>query len=125
MALKMRRSRAPQPSPGCPMAACMAVLGGAWTTSVIWKLAGNRRRFGELEKDIPGISPKMLAARLRTLEAKGVVIRQVVPSSPPSTEYSLSALGRELVPVIDSIVRVGTRLRNAAPAAAARVARRA
>jgi DNA-binding HxlR family transcriptional regulator len=92
------------------MAACMAVLGGVWTTSVIWKLAGDPRRFGELQKDIPEISPKMLTARLRTLEEKGVVVRHVVPSSPPSVEYSLSELGRELVPVIDKIVRVGTKL---------------
>ena len=107
------------------MAACMAVLGGAWTTSVIWKLSGDPRRFGELQKDIPGISPKMLAARLRTLEAKGVVIREVLPSSPPSAEYSLSALGHELVPVIDTIVRVGTKLRDGAPGASAGVRRRA
>ena len=125
MALKIRRNRAPQLPPGCPMAACMAVLGGAWTTSVIWKLSGDPRRFGELQKDIPGISPKMLAARLRTLEAKGVVIREVLPSSPPSAEYSLSALGHELVPVIDTIVRVGTKLRERVPAATARVRRRA
>ena len=125
MALKIRRNRAPPLPPGCPMVACMAVLGGAWTTSVIWKLSGDPRRFGELQKDIPGISPKMLAARLRTLEAKGVVIREVVPSSPPSAEYSLSALGRELVPVIDTIVRVGTKLREGVPAATARVRRRA
>jgi DNA-binding HxlR family transcriptional regulator len=52
----------------------------------------------------------MLTARLRELEEKGVVDREVVPSSPPSVEYSLSELGKELVPVIDSIVRVGTRL---------------
>ena len=52
----------------------------------------------------------MLTARLRILEEKGVVTREVVPTSPPSVEYALSELGRELVPVIDSIVRVGTRL---------------
>lgn len=112
MALKMRKSKAPPPPPGCPMAACMAVLGGAWTTSVIWKLAGEPRRFGELQKDIPGISPKMLTTRLRELEKKRVVARLVVPASPPSVEYSLTDLGRELIPVIDSIVRVGTRLRE-------------
>jgi DNA-binding HxlR family transcriptional regulator len=94
------------------MAACMAVLGGAWTPSVIWKLSGGPRRFGELSRDIPNISPKMLTTRLRELERKGVVIREVVPSSPPSVEYSLSELGRELVPVIDTIVRVGTKLRD-------------
>lgn len=114
MGLKVRKSRAPPPPPGCPMAACMAVIGGAWTPSVIWKLSGEPRRFGELARDIPGISPKMLTVRLRALEEKGVVLRDVVPTSPPSVEYSLSKLGRELIPVIDSIVRVGTQLREGA-----------
>lgn len=120
MALKLRKSRALPPPPGCPMAACMAVLGGAWTPSLIWKLSGEPRRFGELARDIPGISPKMLTTRLRELAEKGVVIRKVVPTSPPSVEYSLSELGRELVPVIDTIVRVGTRLKESAAAPAAR-----
>jgi DNA-binding HxlR family transcriptional regulator len=88
----------------------MALLGGAWTTNLIWQLSGGPRRFGELYKDIPGISPKMLTSRLRELTTKGVVTREVVPSSPPSVEYGLSRLGRELIPVIDTIVRVGTRL---------------
>lgn len=92
------------------MGACMALLGGAWTTNVVWQLSGGSRRFSELLKDIPGVSPKMLTARLRELEEKGVVVREVMPTSPPSVEYSLSELGTELVPVIDSIVRVGTRL---------------
>jgi DNA-binding HxlR family transcriptional regulator len=88
----------------------MALLGGAWTTNVVWQLSGGPRRFSELTRDIAGISAKMLTARLRELEEKGVVDREVVPTSPPSVEYSLSELGQELVPVIDSIVRVGTRL---------------
>ena len=112
MALKVRKSKAPPPPPGCPIAACMAVLGGAWTPVLIWKLSGDSRRFGELERDVPGISPKMLTTRLRELESKGVVVRRVVPTSPPSVEYSLSDLGRELVPVINTIVRVGTKLRE-------------
>ena len=116
MALKLRKSKAPPPPPGCPMAACMEILGGAWTPSLIWKLSGDPRRFGELMRDIPGISPKMLTTRLRDLEDKGVVVRKVVPTSPPSVEYSLSELGRELVPVINTIVRVGTRIRENATA---------
>ncbi|HEX8754998.1 MAG TPA: helix-turn-helix domain-containing protein [Steroidobacteraceae bacterium] len=93
----------------------MALLGGAWTTSVIWQLSGGPRRFGELHKDIPGISPKVLTARLRQLALKGVVIRGVAPTSPPSVEYTLSELGKELIPIIDTIVRVGTRLLEARP----------
>ncbi len=107
---KVRKSKAPPPPPGCPMGTCMALLGGAWTTNVIWQLSGGSRRFGELHRDIPGISPKMLTARLRELEAKGVLIREVTPTSPPSVEYGLSDLGRELIPVIHTIVKVGTRL---------------
>jgi DNA-binding HxlR family transcriptional regulator len=114
MALKVRRSSAPPPPPGCPMTACMEILGGAWTPNLIWKLSGDPRRFGELMRDIPGISPKMLTARLRDLEEKGVVVREVVATSPPSVEYSLSEFGRELVPVINSIVRVGTKIREGA-----------
>lgn len=111
---KIRKSKAPPPPAGCPMGACMALLGGAWTTNVIWQLSGGPRRFGELYRDIRGISPKMLTARLRELEAKRVVTREVAPSSPPSVEYALSELGKELIPVIDAIVRVGTRLLHAA-----------
>jgi len=92
------------------MGTCMTLLRGAWTPNVIWQLSGGPRRFGELYKDIPGISPKMLTARLRELVTKGVVIREVTPASPPSVEYTLSELGQELIPVIDTIVRVGTRL---------------
>ncbi|HEY4999652.1 MAG TPA: helix-turn-helix domain-containing protein, partial [Usitatibacter sp.] len=106
--------------------ACMALLGGAWTPNLIWQLSGGARRFGELRKDVPGISPKMLAARLRILEEKGVVTREVAPTSPPSVEYALSELGRELIPVINSIVKVGTRLienPRAAPARARATAR--
>jgi DNA-binding HxlR family transcriptional regulator len=115
MALKVRKSKAPPRPKGCPMGACMALIGGAWTTNLVWQLSGGPRRFGELIKDIPGISPKMLTARLRELEDKGVVDRTVTPTSPPSVEYSLSDMGQELVPVIDSIVRVGTRLIEGRP----------
>ncbi|MFL6601544.1 MAG: winged helix-turn-helix transcriptional regulator [Steroidobacteraceae bacterium] len=115
---KLRKNRTPPPPPGCPMGACMGLLGGAWTTNVIWQLSGGPRRFGELNRDIPGISPKMLTARLRELEEKCVVIRTVAPSSPPSVEYTLSELGKELIPVIDTIVRVGTRLLDEARSAA-------
>ena len=114
MALKVRKNRAPPAPPPCPMAACMALLGGVCTPNLIWMLSGGPRRFGELKRDIPQISPKMLTARLRAMEAKGVVTREVVPSSPPSVEYALTEVGEELIPVINAIVKVGTRLRDGA-----------
>ena len=119
MALKGRKNKAPPAPPGCPIAACMEVLGGVWTPNLIWMLSGGPRRIGELRRDIPKISPKLLTARLRELESKGVVAREVMPSSPPSVEYSLTDVGHELIPVIDAIVKVGTRLRDDMPHARA------
>ena len=112
MALKIRKNRSPAPPPTCPVGECMALLGGAWTPNVIWYLSGGPRRFGELRIDMPPISPKMLSARLKKLESKGVIQRVVVPTTPPSVEYSLTDLGRELVPAIEAIVRIGHRLKS-------------
>jgi DNA-binding HxlR family transcriptional regulator len=96
----------------CPVTECMSLLRGAWATNVIWNLSAQPRRFGELRIDIPQISARVLSARLRELEAKGVVIRHVMPTSPPSVEYELTELGHELVPVIRAIVEVGTKLKQ-------------
>jgi len=116
MTLKVRKNRSPAPPMNCPLSECMAVLGGAWTPNIIWNLSGGPRRFSELRLDIPGISAKMLTARLRELEAKGVVLRAVKPTSPPSVEYSLTDLGQELVPAINAIVEVGHKLKGRAAA---------
>ena len=112
MALPMRKSKVEAP-PTCPLTECMKLLRGAWAPNVIWYLSGGPRRFGELRHDIPRISARVLSARLRELEAKGVIARRVLESSPPSAEYRLSELGAELVPAIKAIVAVGVKLKSA------------
>lgn len=112
MALKLRKNKAPPPAPHCPLTECMALLGGAWTPNVVWYLGAGPRRFGELRADIPAISAKVLSACLRRLLEKGVVARSVMPTSPPSVEYSLTPLGAELVPAIKAIVEVGEKLKK-------------
>ena len=109
--LKIRRNQAEPPPFYCPLRECMEVLGGAWTPNIIWYLPAGPRRFGELRHDIPGISAKVLTTRLRDLEEKGIVLRDVKPTSPPSVEYSLTDLGGELKPAIEAIVSVGHRLK--------------
>src|SRR3546814_14065825 len=94
----------------------MQVLGGAWTPNIIWNLSGGPRRFSELRVDIPKVSAKVLTARLRALEAKGVVVREVKPTSPPSVEYSLTDLGQQLVPAINAIAEGGHQLKERAGA---------
>jgi DNA-binding HxlR family transcriptional regulator len=112
MALKLRKNKAVPPV--CPLTECMSFLGGAWTTNVIWSLSAQPRRFGELRVDIPRVTAKVLSTRLHELEAMGVVNRAVMPTSPPSVEYALTLLGRELVPAIDAIVKVGQKLKRKA-----------
>jgi DNA-binding HxlR family transcriptional regulator len=114
MALKLRKNRTPSPPLECPLTECMGLLGGAWTPNVVWYLSSGPRRFGELRADIPPISAKVLSARLRALKKKGVITRRVMPTSPPSVEYALTELGRELVPAISAIVEVGRRLKRRA-----------
>ncbi|MBX3698614.1 MAG: helix-turn-helix transcriptional regulator [Dokdonella sp.] len=110
MALPLRKSRVELP-PTCPLTECMAMLRGAWAPNVIWYLSGGPRRFGELRHDIPRISARVLSARLRELESRGIVVRRLIDSSPPSAEYDLTELGRELIPAIKSIAAVGTKLK--------------
>ena len=109
--LPRRRNRVARPPESCPLNECLNIIGGAWTPNIVWYLSQHARRFSELKSDIPGISAKVLSARLKKLESDGVVIRQVLPTSPPSVEYSLSPLGQELKPAIEAIVAVGHRLK--------------
>ncbi|WP_020593508.1 winged helix-turn-helix transcriptional regulator [Kiloniella laminariae] len=111
MALKVRKNQSKLPPEQCPLTECMSVLGGAWTPNLIWYLSAAPRRFSELRVDMPGISAKILTTRLRDLEAKGVIFREVKPTSPPSVEYSLTELGAELIPAIAAIVKVGHKLK--------------
>jgi DNA-binding HxlR family transcriptional regulator len=112
MALKMRRNNSPEPPEACPLLECMAIIGGAWTPNIIWYLRGGPRRFSELRTDIPLVSPKILTTRLRELEECGVIERRVMPTSPPSVEYSLNELGERLVPAIEAIAAVGEELKE-------------
>ena len=90
----------------------MALLGGAWTPNIVWYLRAGPRRFNELRGDVAGVSAKVLSQRLRRLQADGIVERHVMPTSPPTVEYELTELGRELLPAVDAIVDVGHRLKR-------------
>jgi DNA-binding HxlR family transcriptional regulator len=116
MALKRRKNKAPAPPEKCPLLECMSIIGGAWTPNIIWYLRGGPRRFSELREDIPQVSAKVLTARLRELETCGVVDRRVMPTSPPSVEYSLNEMGERLVPAIEAIAAVGEELKKRKPA---------
>jgi DNA-binding HxlR family transcriptional regulator len=110
MGLPLRKSKVTAPPPACPLTESLALLRGAWAPNVIWYLSAEPRRFGELRHDIPRISARVLSARLRELESRGLVTRRVLATSPPSAEYALTPLGRELLPAIEALARVGRKL---------------
>ena len=91
-------------SPNCPIERSVRILDGKWTLMILRELfQDGTRRFGELRAGLPGVSPKTLAERLRTLEQQGIVHREVYPEIPPKVEYSLTPLGETLRPVIESL----------------------
>ncbi|MEP6833286.1 MAG: helix-turn-helix domain-containing protein [Gemmatimonas sp.] len=90
----------------------MRVIGGAWKPHIIWYLRDTPRRFSELKRDAKGVSAKVLTTALVELEQIGVVSRHLMPTSPPTVEYELTELGRELQPLIAAIVDVGHRLKQ-------------
>lgn len=94
----------------CAMDITMSFIGGKWKTVVLWYLKGKTKRFGELRKQIPDITEKMLSIQLRSLEADGLVKREVYPEVPLRVEYSLTEFGTTLIPVLDAISKWGRNL---------------
>jgi len=80
-------------SPQCPTRLVLDLIADKWTTLVIYLLSQGTRRYGELQREVGGISQKMLTQTLRNLEADGLVKRVVFAEVPPRTEYSLTELG--------------------------------
>lgn len=93
---------------GCPVARTAEIIGNKWTPLIVRDLARGRRRFSELERSLVGISPKTLSERLKRLEEVDVVDRQCFAEVPPRVEYSLTAKGFALLPVIESMRAFGT-----------------
>ena len=92
----------------CPVTRTLAFVGSKWTPLVIFHLNAGGKRYGELRRALPGISPKTLAERLQTLEEQGLVTRTVHPDKPPRVEYALTERGRRLGGILDSIAEWAT-----------------
>jgi DNA-binding HxlR family transcriptional regulator len=84
----------------CPTRQILDRIAGKWTVLIAVALEPRAKRFGELRREVGGISQKMLTQTLRSLERDGLVLRRVKPSSPVTVEYELTQVGRSLVPVL-------------------------
>jgi len=94
----------------CPVSILMKLLSGPWTLYLIWVLCYKGPiRFGALQREMSGISTKVLTERLRMLEAEGILDRTYKPTIPPEVTYSLTPRGRELMEIIDQLDALAKR----------------
>ncbi len=93
-----------------PVQLVMEQIGGTWKAPILWRLKKSTMRYGELRKDIPHISDKMLTTQLRQLEIDGYIKRKVYAVVPPKTEYSLTAQGKDIIKLITSIRNYGLKM---------------
>ena len=91
----------------CPVQHSLRFIGGKWRIGIIWSMKSSCRRFGELKRDVSGITEKMLIQELRHLESIGVISRTAYFEIPPKVEYSLTERGKTLIPILDNIISWG------------------
>ena len=84
----------------CPVEATLELIGGKYKALILWHLSENDLRFSQLRDLITGATAKMLTQQLRELEAQHLIHREVFPVVPPKVEYSLTELGRSLMPIL-------------------------
>lgn len=105
---------------GCPVEACVEVIGGKWKGVILFHLLSGTKRFNELARLMPAVTQRMLTRQLRELESDQIVERKVYPEVPPKVEYSLTEFGWTLEPILRTLQAWGagyleriTRIRKA------------
>lgn len=93
--------------PACPVATTVQLIGSKWKLLIMRNLLARPWRFNELQKNLEGISQKVLTDSLRSMEADGIVTRTVYPEVPPRVEYALNELGESMRPIINSMEQWG------------------
>ncbi len=99
--------------PECPVATTVQLIGNKWKLLIIRNLLDRPWRFNELQRNLDGISQKVLTDSLRSMEADGIITRTVYPEVPPRVEYALSELGESLKPILDAMKVWGANYQTA------------
>ena len=95
-------------SGNCPLTPLLVMLQGKWKNQVLYEICIQEPvRFGEIKKDLPGITNTMLTSTLRELEGYGLIKREQFNEIPPRVEYSFTEKGRDLMPVFYAMMNWG------------------
>ncbi len=87
----------------CPVATTLNLIGGKYKGLILWHLSESKLRFSQLQKLVQSATPKMLTQQLRELETHKLIHREIFPVVPPKVEYSLTTLGRSLIPLLSAM----------------------
>ena len=99
--------------PSCPVQITLSLIDNKWKTLILGEiLFEGTQRFNQLRKALPSISQKVLTQNLRSMEVDGLITRKVYAEVPPRVEYSITALGDSLRPIIDSMMKWGEEFRD-------------
>ena len=98
--------------PACPVATTVGLIGSKWKLLIMRNLLQRPWRFNELQRDLEGISQKVLTDSLRSMEADGIITRTVYPEVPPHVEYALSDVGESMRPIIEAMEQWGTEYKK-------------
>ncbi|MGI8420256.1 MAG: winged helix-turn-helix transcriptional regulator [Candidatus Levyibacteriota bacterium] len=93
----------------CAVTKTLKIIGSKWTMLLIHNIFGGKKRFGELQRSLPGISPKTLSQRLQELEKDGIISKKVFAEVPLHVEYSLTDKGQSLRGVFRSLEKWGSK----------------
>ena len=99
--------------PVCPVATAVSLVGGKWKLLIIRNLRMRSWRFNELQRDLEGISQKVLTDSLRQMMDDGLVYRHDYQEMPPRVDYSLTELGGRLLPIMDALADFGNYYKSA------------
>lgn len=93
--------------PDCPVATAVSLIGRKWKLLILRNLKKRPWRFNELQRDLEGISQKVLTDSLRQMIADGLIYRHDYQEMPPKVEYGLTELGEAMLPIIDVLAEFG------------------
>lgn len=88
------------------------VISGKWKLPILGSILFGKKRFTDIQRNIPKITPRMLSKELKELELNGVLVRTVYDTTPVSVEYELSETGKQITQVLDKMIEWGIEHRK-------------
>ena len=95
-----------------PVQDALEIISGKWKLQIILTLTYGKKRFKQIQRELPGLTPKMLSKELKDLEINELAVRHVYDTTPVTVEYELTSYGKSLQPLIKELHSWGTKHRK-------------